>query len=81
MDANKLQPLAELAAVEGAKLAPPAAIFTIYGMTLQTWALALPAAYYGALFLDLVVRRWVLPLWRAFRDRKKTTGGAANVDR
>ncbi|MCE0871038.1 hypothetical protein [Pseudomonas alloputida] len=81
MDANKLQPLAELGAIEGAKLVPPAAAFTIYGVTLQTWALALPAIYYGVLVLDLVVRRWLVPLYKAIRDRNKAAGGAADVDR
>jgi len=81
MDANKLQSLAELGATEGAKMLPPAAAFTIYGVTLQTWALAVPAIYYLALLLDLVGRRWVVPLFKAIRDRNKTAGGAADVDR
>ncbi|MNN86535.1 hypothetical protein D3C81_2039630 [compost metagenome] len=50
-------------------------------MTLQTWALAVPVIYYLALLLDLVGRRWVVPLFKAIRDRKKTAGGAADVDR
>lgn len=78
MDANKLQSLAELGAVEGAKMLPPAAAFTVYGVTLQTWALAIPVLYYLALLLDLIGRRWVVPLFKALRDRSKPAGGPAD---
>lgn len=78
MDANKLQSLAELGAVEGAKMLPPAAAFTIYGVTLQTWALAIPVIYYLALLLDLVGRRWVAPLVKVLRERNKAAGSAAD---
>lgn len=73
MDAKSL---AELGVTEGAKMLPPAAAFTIYGVTLQTWALAVPVIYYLALLLDLVGRRWVVPLFRALRDRNKPAQGA-----
>jgi hypothetical protein len=76
MGANNLQPIAELGAVEGVKLIPGATGFAIYGVTLQTWALLIPATYYLVLLVDLVGRRWVVPLikilvraWRARRGR------------
>ena len=70
--------LVEIGAVEGAKMLPPAAAFTIYGVTLQTWALAIPILYYLALLLDLIGRRWVVPLWKALRDRHKPVGSAVD---
>lgn len=70
--------LVEIGAVEGAKMLPPAAAFTIYGVTLQTWALAIPVLYYLALLLDLIGRRWVVPLWKALRERNKPAGSAAD---
>jgi hypothetical protein len=71
MDANKLQPLAEFGAIEGAKLIPPATGFMIYGVTLQTWALLIPVIYYLVLLVDLVGRRWVVPLIKMMRERSK----------
>lgn len=78
MDANKLQPLAELGAVEGAKLIPGATGFMIYGVTLQTWALAIPVLYYLALLIDLVGRRWIAPLVKLLRERGKPAEGASD---
>lgn len=69
--ANNLQPLAELGAVEGAKLLPGAGGFLLYGVTLQTWALLIPVLYYLALLVDLVARRWVIPLFKVLRERRK----------
>lgn len=69
MDADKIQPIAELGATEGAKLVPGVAAFSVYGLTLEKWALLLPVLYYAALLLDLVVRRWVLPLLKLRRAR------------
>lgn len=78
MDANKLQPLAELGAVEGAKLLPGAAGFAIYGVTLQTWALLIPVLYYLVLLVDLVGRRWIAPLVKLLRERVKPAEGASD---
>lgn len=69
MDADKIQPIAELGATEGAKLVPGVAAFSVYGLTLEKWALLLPVMYYAALLLDLVVRRWVLPLLKLRQAR------------
>jgi hypothetical protein len=71
MDANKIQPLAELGATEGAKLVPGIAAFSVYGLTLEKWALLLPVLYYVCLLLDLVFRRWIWPLAVLLRDRNK----------
>jgi len=76
--ANNLQPLAELGAVEGAKLLPGAAGFMLYGVTLQTWALMIPVLYYLALLVDLVGRRWVFPLIKMLRTRGKPAEGACD---
>lgn len=76
--ANNLQPLAELGAVEGAKMLPGAAGFMLYGATLQTWALLIPATYYLALLLDLVGRRWLFPLVKMLRARGKTAEGESD---
>ncbi|HIH4679485.1 TPA: hypothetical protein ACYSGT_006182 [Pseudomonas aeruginosa] len=76
--ANNLQPLAELGAVEGAKLIPGAAGFMLYGVTLQTWALAIPVLYYLALLVDLVGRRWIFPLIKMLRARGKPCEGAVD---
>jgi hypothetical protein len=76
--ANNLQPLAELGAVEGAKLLPGAAGFMLYGVTLQTWALMIPVLYYLALLVDLVGRRWVFPLIKMLRARGKPAEGAVD---
>ncbi|NPZ19529.1 hypothetical protein DZ956_022400 [Pseudomonas aeruginosa] len=78
MDANKLQPLAELGAVEGAKLIPGATGFAIYGVTLQTWALLIPVIYYLVLLVDLVARRWIVPLIKFLRTRGKTVEAASD---
>lgn len=78
MDANKLQPLAELGAVEGAKLIPGATGFALYGMTLQTWALLIPVLYYLALLVDLVGRRWVVPLIKMLRARGQPVEGESD---
>lgn len=69
MDADKIQPLAELGATEGAKLLPAGTAFVFYGLTLERWALLLPVLYYACLLLDLVLRRWVLPLLKLRRVR------------
>lgn len=71
MDADKIQPIAELGATEGAKLVPGLAAFSVYGLTLEKWALLLPVLYYLCLLLDLVLRRWVLPLAALLRERNK----------
>jgi TRAP-type C4-dicarboxylate transport system permease large subunit len=71
MDANKLHPLADVATIEVAKLLPPAIPFAIYGLTLEKWLLILPALYYAALLIDLVARRWLVPLWRLWASRRK----------
>lgn len=78
MDANKLQPLAELGAVEGAKLIPGATGFMIYGVTLQTWALLIPVLYYLVLLVDLVGRRWIVPLLKMLRARGQPAEGASD---
>lgn len=76
--ANNLQPLAELGAVEGAKLIPGAAGFMLYGVTLQTWALLIPVLYYLVLLVDLVGRRWVFPLVKMLRSRGSPAEGASD---
>jgi TRAP-type C4-dicarboxylate transport system permease large subunit len=71
MDAHKLHPMADAAALEVAKVLPPAIPVVIYGLTLEKWLLVLPALYYFALLVDLVARRWVVPLWRIWLERRK----------
>jgi hypothetical protein len=71
MDAHKLHPLADVASVEVVKLLPPAIPFAIYGLTLEKWLLVLLALYYAALLVDLIARRWVLPLCRLWIARRK----------
>lgn len=71
MDAHKLQPLADAATLEAAKLLPPAIPVAIYGLTLEKWLLVLPTLYYAALLTDLVVRRWLVPLCRLWLARRK----------
>lgn len=70
MGAEKLQPVADAVVLEGAKLVPPVGALAFYGLTLEKWVLVLPAIYYLALLLDLVVRRWLLPLVRHVRSRR-----------
>lgn len=70
MGAEKLQPVADAVALEGAKLLPPVGAMAFYGLTLEKWVLVLPALYYLALLLDLVVRRWLMPLIRNVRAHR-----------
>lgn len=71
MDAHKLQPLADVATLEGVKLLPPAIPLAFYGLTLEKWLLVLPALYYFVLLVDLVARHWVVPLCRFWIARRK----------
>jgi hypothetical protein len=69
MGADKFQPVADVVALEGAKLLPPVSAWAFYGLTLEKWVLVLPALYYLVLLVDLVARRWLVPLVRSLRSR------------
>lgn len=71
MDAHKLQPMADVATAEGLKLLPPVIPIAFYGITLEKWVLVLPVLYYFVLLVDLVARRWVVPLCRFWIARRK----------
>lgn len=48
--------------VEGAKMLPLPLALTWWGLTLQEWTLVLGCAYAAGLCIDLVVRRWLIPV-------------------
>lgn len=56
---------------EGAKMLPLAASLTWWGFTLQEWTLVLGCAYAAGLCLDLVVRRWLIPVVRHLRAMRR----------
>lgn len=55
--------------IEAAKAAPFGASLVLWGFTLQEWTLLFGCLYAAGLFLDLVVRRWAVPLWRHLRAK------------
>ncbi|MCX2515811.1 hypothetical protein OQ484_00135 [Pseudomonas aeruginosa] len=56
--------------IEAAKAAPFGASLVLWGLTLQEWTLVFGCLYAAGLFLDLVVRRWLIPLVRHMRSRR-----------
>lgn len=69
MDADKVA-LAGALKIEAAKAAPFGGALVLWGLTLQEWTLVFGCLYAVSLFLDMVVRRWAIPLWRLVRERK-----------
>lgn len=59
--------------IEAAKAAPFGGALVLWGLTLQEWTLVFGCLYAAGLFLDLVVRRWAVPLWRHLRSRADAT--------
>lgn len=53
--------------VEAAKAVPFGASLALWGLTLQEWTLVFGCLYAAGLLLDLVVRRWLVPLVRHLR--------------
>lgn len=53
--------------IEAAKVAPFGASLVMWGLTLQEWTLVFGCMYAVGLVIDLVVRRWAVPLWRHLR--------------
>ena len=62
---------------EAAKAAPLAAGFMFAGLTALDWAYVLAAAYSGLLIVHFVMSKWVLPLARYIKGRRKPARGAA----
>lgn len=60
--------------IEAAKAAPFGGALVLWGLTLQEWTLVFGCLYAAGLFLDLVVRRWAVPLWRHLRSRADAPG-------
>lgn len=56
---------------EAAKVAPLGASLVLWGMTLQEWTILFGCLYAAGLFLDLVVRRWLIPLVQHLRQQGK----------
>jgi len=77
MDASPMATLAEIAKVEAAKAAPFAGTLIVYGLTLQQWTLLFGCLYAMGLLVDLVVRRWLIPLVRLVRSERKAAEGSA----
>lgn len=69
MDADNVALTAALK-IEAAKAAPFGASLVMWGLTLQEWTLIFGCLYAMCLFLDLVVRRWLIPLVRHLRDSR-----------
>lgn len=70
MDADKVA-LAGALKVEAVKAAPFGASLVMWGLTLQEWTLVFGCLYAAGLFLDLVVRRWLIPLVRHLRASRE----------
>jgi hypothetical protein len=66
MDAENVA-LAGALKIEAAKVAPFGGALIMWGLTLQEWTLVFGCLYAAGLFLDLVVRRWLIPLVRHLR--------------
>ncbi|WP_248769659.1 hypothetical protein [Pseudomonas sp. MWU12-2345] len=62
---------------EAAKAAPLAAGFMIGGLTAFDLAYVLAAAYSGLLIVHFVMSKWVLPLARFIKGRRRKAQGAA----
>ncbi|BBV99926.1 hypothetical protein D3C76_585260 [compost metagenome] len=73
MDADNVA-LAGALKIEAAKAAPFGASLVLWGLTLQEWTLVFGCLYAACLFLDLVGRRWLIPLIRLAWKRR----GVAN---
>lgn len=56
---------------EAAKVAPLGASLALWGVTLQEWTILFGCLYAFGLLLDLVVRRWLIPLVRHLRQQGK----------
>lgn len=73
MDADNVA-LAGALKIEAAKAAPFGGALVLWGLTLQEWTLVFGCLYAAGLFLDLVGRRWLVPLIRLAWKRR----GVAN---
>lgn len=73
MDADNVA-LAGALKIEAAKAAPFGASLVLWGLTLQEWTLVFGCLYAACLFLDMVGRRWLIPLIRLAWKRR----GVAN---
>lgn len=68
--------------VEAVKAVPFGASLVMWGLTLQEWTLVFGCLYAAGLFLDLVFRRWLIPLVRHVRARRDgEVGEACEVSR
>ena len=59
----------DVAILEVAKMAPIPGSLIVWGLTLQEWTILFGCLYALGLLLDLVVRRWLVPLVRLVRRR------------
>lgn len=71
MAADQVAAAGAFVKTEGAKLLPLAGGLGFYGLTYQEWAARFAAAYGLALLVDLVARRWLIPLGRFALSRRK----------
>lgn len=62
---------------EATKAVPLAAGFMIGGLTALDWAYVLAAAYSGLLIVHFVMSKWVLPLARYVKERRRASRVAA----
>lgn len=60
----------DVAILEVAKMAPIPGSLIVWGLTLQEWTILFGCLYALGLLLDLVVRRWLVPLVRLVRRRR-----------
>ncbi|WP_122761464.1 hypothetical protein [Pseudomonas viridiflava] len=78
MNADKRLPLTWIAKVEAMKIAPVLGFLSFYGLTLQEWTLLFGCLYAAGMLGDLVVRRWLYPLWKFLGERRREVKANGN---